>query len=137
MTSGQPARAYCPVCQAKFVIGNDQGEGDTAICPICGQRLLFRQTPEGLIGERVDAHSENEIRDRAENFARLRDYEFSDVKEEIIEGLVGKQRLFGDFYCPCRMLHTPEYQCPCKPTRGGDVERDGRCYCGFFWKKKR
>ncbi len=75
------------------------------------------------------------IRERAENYARLKGYVFNEIKEDLMEGLMGKYRRFGDFYCPCRMEHNPEYQCPCKPTRGGDVERNGRCYCGFFWRK--
>jgi len=127
-------RVYCPVCQAKFRAADGLRAGDEAVCPVCGQRLRLRAVGESWVGERVDEKTEKEMRDRAENFARLRGYSFSDLKEEIIEGLVGKQRRFSDFYCPCRMLHTPEYQCPCRPTRGGDVDRDGRCYCGFFVK---
>ncbi len=127
-------RVYCPVCQAGFRFIEGWREGDKVVCPICGQRLTLRHGADGWTGDRVDAGTEKEIRDRAENFAELKGYRFSEVKEEIIEGLLGKQKRFGDFYCPCRMLHTPEYQCPCKPTRGGDVDKDGRCYCGFFWK---
>ena len=128
------ARVYCPVCQAKFRFVEGWGEGDEAVCPICGQKLRLRSGADGWVGARVAPMTEKEIRYRAENFAKVRGYHFSDVKEDVIEGLVGKQRRFGDFYCPCRMLHTPEYQCPCKPTRGGDVDREGRCHCGFFWK---
>ena len=58
-----------------------------------------------------------------------------EMKEEIVAGLLEKRDRFGDFYCPCRLLHRPEYQCPCRPTRSGDVERDGRCHCGLFWGK--
>jgi ferredoxin-thioredoxin reductase catalytic subunit/DNA-directed RNA polymerase subunit RPC12/RpoP len=130
----EQARVHCPVCQAHFRFIEGWQEGDIAICPVCGERLLLKRTADGWAGDRVDAHSEKEIRDRAENYAKLKGYRFGELKEELIEGLVGKQKRFGDFYCPCRMHHTPEYQCPCKPTRGGDVERDGRCYCGFFWK---
>ncbi|MGD9962864.1 MAG: ferredoxin-thioredoxin reductase catalytic domain-containing protein [Thermoplasmata archaeon] len=131
MSDGQ-VRVYCPVCQAGFRFIDGWREGYVVVCPICGQRLTLRQGADGWTGDRVDSGTEREIRDRVENFAELRGYRFSELKEEMIEGLLGKQKLFGDFYCPCRMMHTPEYQCPCKPTRGGDVEKDGRCYCGFF-----
>lgn len=127
-------RVYCPVCQARFKAPEDARKGDVVVCTICGQKLSLRMSEEGWAGDRADPHTEQEMRERAENFAQLRGYAFGDIKEEIFEGLMGKLKRFGDFYCPCRMLHTPEYQCPCKPTRGGDVERDGRCYCGFFVK---
>lgn len=128
-------RAYCPVCQARFRLQPGSKVGDEVICPICGQRLRLAKEGEGWVGERVAKGSEQEIRDRVENYARLKGYVFNEMKEDVLEGLIGKQKRFGDFYCPCRMLHTPEYQCPCKPTRGGDVDRNGKCYCGFFWKK--
>lgn len=135
MSSGVSGRVYCPVCQASFRAGSDWKEGDTVVCPVCGQRLSLRATGDGWTGDRVHKGTEKEIRDRAEEFARIRAYAFNDMKDEIIEGLMGKMTRFGDFYCPCRMEHGPEYQCPCKPTRGGDVETNGRCHCGFFWKQ--
>lgn len=127
-------RVYCPVCQAKFRFMDAWSEGDTVVCPVCGQRLVLRREGGSWVGDRAEALTEEEIRDRVEHFAELKGYRFSDVKEEVIEGLLGKRKLFGDFYCPCRMLHTPDYQCPCRPTRGGDVEKNGRCHCGLFWK---
>lgn len=135
MSGVSTERVYCPVCLAKFRREPGRKEGDEVICPICGQRLILRRAPDGWVGDRVDKGTEKEIRERAEQFARLRGYVFNEMKEEIIEGLMGKLKRFGDFYCPCRMEHVPEYQCPCKPTRGGDVEKNGKCYCGFFWKK--
>lgn len=134
MSDAKAERAYCPVCLAKFRMEPKWSEGAVVICPICGQKLKLVRTTEGWTGERVDKGTEKEIRERVENYARLKGYVFNEIKEELIEGLMGKHRRFGDFYCPCRMEHSPEYQCPCKPTRGGDVERDGRCYCGLFWK---
>jgi len=135
MNEAKPERVYCPVCLARFRFEEGWSDGSVVVCPICGQRLKLVGSPDGWLGERVDKGTEKEIRARAENYARLKGYVFNEIKEDLIEGLMGKYRRFGDFYCPCRMEHTPEYQCPCKPTRGGDVERDGRCYCGFFWKK--
>jgi ferredoxin-thioredoxin reductase catalytic subunit len=135
MSEGTPVRVFCPVCLARFKFAEGWKEGDLVICPICGQKLRLKSTSEGWVGERPEKGTEKEIRERAEEFAKLRGYVFNDMKEEIIEGLLGKSKRFGDFYCPCRMLHVPEYQCPCQPTRAGDVEKNGKCYCGFFWKK--
>jgi len=128
-------RVHCPVCQARFRMPGGKGIGDKVICPICGQSLVVRPGQDGPVGERPDLGTEAEIRERVDEYARIKGYSFNEMKEEVIQGLLGKRRRFGDFYCPCRMHHVPEYQCPCKPTRGGDVDRDGKCYCGFFWKK--
>ena len=135
MSDQKPKRIYCPVCQAKFKFVDGWKAGSIVICPVCGQKLRLVMSPEGWIGERPEKGSEKEIRERAEEYARLRGYFFNDMKEDVIEGLIGKNKRFGDFYCPCRMLHVPEYQCPCQPTRAGDVDKNGKCYCGFFLKK--
>jgi len=135
MSVPRQERVYCPVCLTKFKFVPGWKAGDVVICPICGEKLVLERGPEGWNGSRVDKGTEREIRERSEEFARLRGYVFNDMKEDILEGLVGKNARFGDFYCPCRMMHVPEYQCPCQPTRAGDVEANGKCYCGFFWKK--
>ena len=135
MTIHENVRVYCPVCQAKFRFSPDWKEGDIVICPICGQKLKLQRSGQEWIGDRPEKGTERELRDRVNEYARLKGYVFNDMKDELIEGLLGKNKRFGDFYCPCRMLHVPEYQCPCQPTRAGDVEKNGKCYCGFFWKK--
>ena len=128
-------RVYCPVCSVRFVPEEvELSEGAEVVCPVCGQRLVVRRAGDGWTGERKDEHADGEIRDRVDQFARIRGYVFNEMKEEIIEGLLAKRDRFGEFYCPCRLEHNPEYQCPCRPTRGGDVERRGRCHCGLFWK---
>ena len=128
-------RVFCPVCSVRFVPEEvELSEGGEIVCPVCGQRLVVQRAGDGWTGERKDRHTEGEIRDRVDQFARIRGYVFNEMKEEIIEGLLAKRDRFGEFYCPCRLEHKPEYQCPCKPTRGGDVERRGRCHCGLFWK---
>ncbi len=128
-------RVYCPVCLARFKYDSRWKEGDAIICPICGERLKLMRAPDGWAGERINRGQEIEIRERSDEFARIRGYVFSDIKEEVLEGLIGKNKRFGDFFCPCRMMHVPEYQCPCQPTRAGDVDVNGRCYCGFFWRR--
>lgn len=132
---GGKRRVYCPVCSARFVPDGDAGDGTRVVCPVCGQSLTARESHgDDWTGERVDMYDEREIRSRVDEFARLRGFHFNDMKDDILEGLVAKQRLFGDFYCPCRLLHSPDYQCPCRPTRSGDVESEGRCHCGLFWR---
>ena len=135
MTPDQVERVYCPVCLARFKFSKGWKEGDIVVCPICGQKLKIHKTPEGWMGDRPEKGTENEIRERVDEYARLHGYVFNDMKEELIQGLLAKNRRSKDFYCPCRMEHVPEFQCPCKPTRGGDVERNGKCYCGLYWKK--
>lgn len=135
MTVHEVTRVYCPVCQAKFRYVEGWKEGDIVVCTVCGQRLRLAKEGGEWVGTRPEKGKDSEIRARVDEYARLKGYTFNDMKEELIEGLIGKNKLFGDFYCPCRMLHVPEFMCPCKPTRGGDVDRDGKCYCGLFWKK--
>jgi ferredoxin-thioredoxin reductase catalytic subunit/DNA-directed RNA polymerase subunit RPC12/RpoP len=136
MNGGERRRIFCPVCGARFPSpSGSSSDGDKVVCPVCGQRLVLREGIDAWQGERDDVLSDSEIADRIEEFARLRGYVFNEMKEEIVEGLLGKRDRFGDFFCPCRMLHTPDYQCPCRPTRTGDVEAQGRCHCGLFWKK--
>ena len=135
MTVHENVRVYCPVCQARFRFSPGWKEGDIVICPVCGQKLKPRRLEEEWIGDRPEKGTEKEIRERVEEYAKLRGYVFNDMKEELIQGLLAKNKRFGDFYCPCSMEHVSEFMCPCKPTRGGDVERNGKCYCGFFWRK--
>ena len=135
MTVHEDIRVYWPVCQARFRFASGWKEGDIVICPICGQRLKLKLSGKEWIGDRPEKGTEKEIRDRVDEYARLKGYVFNDMKEELLQGLLAKNKRFGDYYCPCRMEHVPEFMCPCKPTRGGDVERDGKCYCGLFCKK--
>ncbi len=136
MTVHEVTRVYCPVCQAKFRFSEGWKAGDIVVCPVCGQKLRLEMQGNEWVGARPEKGQEKEIRERVDEYARIKGYVFNDMKEELLEGLLGKNRRFGDFYCPCRMEHVPEFMCPCRPTRSGDVERDGKCYCGLFWKKK-
>ena len=134
MSTSGDGRAFCPVCSARFAPPEDARDGAEVVCPICGQRLAMKSSGDGWMGERVGKYSDQEILDRIAEFARIRGYSFNEMRPEIVEGLLEKRNMFGDFYCPCRLRHDNDHQCPCKPTRGGDVEREGRCHCGLFWK---
>jgi ferredoxin-thioredoxin reductase catalytic subunit len=104
----------CKVCGTKNRITNSEGEW----------------TAGGVLSDR-----EIELRERIEEFARLRNYTFSDFKEPVIQALLEKRQKCGDFYCPCKARTVLENVCPCKETRDGDVELKGRCSCRLFWKR--
>ena len=57
----------------------------------------------------------------------MKGYIFDENKEDIMEGLLEKWRLFGDFYCPCRFDNIPENICPCLETRQNAVKKEGSC----------
>lgn len=123
-----PSKVYCPVCQVSFPAGQELAPGLRLVCPVCGADLEIT----GLEGEtaqtrRYPQEPEPEIRQRIENFARLRGYEFRETKEDVIEGLLDKYHRLGDFYCPCRFDNIPEHVCPCLPTRGNEVRKMGHC----------
>jgi ferredoxin-thioredoxin reductase catalytic subunit len=126
-------RILCPVCQARFPVEGEPRSGMVVICPVCGQTLTLRPTADGSWeGVRTEPGTEQELRSRIEEFARRRGFAFGEMKEEIVEGLIAKSTLFGDCYCPCRLLHESDFLCPCKPTRMGDVLSQGHCHCGLF-----
>jgi ferredoxin-thioredoxin reductase catalytic subunit len=107
-------------------------EGMSVTCTVCGARLEVVSIQPVVMARRYAQVPELEIRERAENFARLRGYRFDEMKEPILEGLLTKYRRFGDFYCPCRFDNIPEHICPCLETRLGEVRKAGRCLCGLF-----
>lgn len=74
MRGDEQRRVFCPVCLARFHLPGGKGEGDLVVCPICGQKLLVRGAPEGLVGDRPEAGTEAEIRERVDEYARLKGY---------------------------------------------------------------
>jgi ferredoxin-thioredoxin reductase catalytic subunit len=128
-------KILCPVCQVAFILKEEKEEGKTVVCPVCGAVLTLHQEGNAWTLHRpLHLRLEEEIRQRIENFARLRGYHFNEMKEPLVEGLLKKHERYGDFYCPCKIDNIPENVCPCLETRSGSVERDGRCHCGLFWK---
>ena len=126
-------RILCPVCQVKFVPREELAPDGELICPVCGARLQVKELEPEVMLERFPEEPEVEINDRIDRFADLRGFVFNENRELVVEGLLDKEKMFGDFYCPCRLENVPENVCPCLDTRSGAVKRNGRCLCGLFW----
>ena len=122
----------CRVCSDP--LGSSLETSITVTCGTCGTKNLITSGQDGWIADRVSEDPEKEVRERADEFARLRNYQFNELKERIIQALIKKQEKYGDFYCPCKARTIIENVCPCKETRDGSVETKGRCTCGLFWK---
>jgi len=121
-------KIYCQVCRLSFIYTGEPGPGQVVTCSICGAELKVNQTEPEVTAVRFAQEPETEIRRRADNFASLRGYTFNEDKELVIEGLVDKNKMYGDFYCPCRFENIPENVCPCLETRMNEVRKLGRCY---------
>ncbi len=121
-------KIYCEVCMVSFIYKEEVEEGKVVICTICGAELQIEAVGPEIKAVRKPQEAETEIRNRVENYARLRDYTFNEDKELVIEGLIGKNEMYGDFYCPCRFDNIPENVCPCLETRMNDVRKNGRCF---------
>ncbi len=121
-------KIYCEVCLISFLYRDKLEKGKVVICTICGAELEINAVEPEVVASRYPQDPETEIRNRSENFARLRGYTFNEDKELVLEGLVGKNKLYGDFYCPCRFENIPEHICPCLPTRSNEVRKLGHCY---------
>jgi len=120
-------KIYCEVCRVPFIHHGELEPGAAVICTVCGAKLKIVKLQPEVTACRYPQDPELEIREQVENFARLRGYFFNEEKESIIEGLLGKYRKFGDFYCPCRYDNIPENICPCLETRLNQVRKEGRC----------
>lgn len=121
-------KIYCEVCRVSFIFKGDLEKGQVVICTVCGAELEIMALPPAVEAIRLRQDPETEIRNRSENYARLRGYTFNEDKELVIDGLIGKEKLYGDFYCPCRFENIPENVCPCLETRMNEVRKMGHCY---------
>ncbi len=121
-------KIYCEVCRVSFLYRDEVENGKVVVCTVCGAELEITAVEPEIKASRYPQDPETEIRNRSENFARLRGYTFNEDKELVLEGLVGKNELYGDFYCPCRFENIPEHICPCLPTRSNEVRKLGHCY---------
>jgi DNA-directed RNA polymerase subunit M/transcription elongation factor TFIIS len=121
-------KIFCEVCRVSFLHRDKVEKGQIVICTVCGAELEITETEPEIKAARPNWEPEKEIRARVENYAHLRDYTFNEDKEMIIEGLIGKNKLYGNFYCPCRFENIPENICPCLETRMNEVKKIGHCY---------
>ncbi len=121
-------RVFCPVCLVSFIIKYPLKGKDTVLCPVCGAKLEITAVSPEITARRFPQAPEAEIRERAENFARLRDYVFNEDKDSVIEGLLQKNEAHGDFFCPCKFDNIPENICPCLETRRNRVIKEGMCF---------
>lgn len=111
------------------------GADTDVTCKVCGTKSRITYSHGEYVTGGVLSDRESELRERIEEFARLRNYTFSDFKEPVIQALLEKRERYGDFYCPCKARTVLENVCPCKETREGDVEHRGKCSCRLFWKR--
>jgi Ferredoxin thioredoxin reductase catalytic beta chain len=121
-------KVFCPVCLVSFIIKDPLKEKDTVLCPICGAKLEIAAVSPEITARRFPQAPEAEIRDRVDNFARLRGYVFNEDKDSVIEGLLQKNEAHGDFFCPCKFDNIPENICPCLETRKNRVIKEGMCF---------
>lgn len=121
-------KVFCPVCLVSFIIKSPLKEKDTVLCPVCGAKLEITAVSPEITARRFPQAPEVEIRERVENFARLRGYVFNEDKDSVIEGLLQKNAAYGDFFCPCKFDNIPENICPCLETRSNRVIKEGMCF---------
>ena len=77
-----------------------------------------------------------------ENYAAENGFKLNPDKtivENLVKGLLANEEKHGQKYCPCRRVtgNTEEDKdktCPCVWHKE-EIERDGKCYCGLFFKK--
>ena len=127
------ARLFCPVCRMQFPTEEPE-EGMVETCTICGAKVEVVSITPTIRTRKYPQAPKDEIVDRVNTFARLRDYVFSDQKGLVLSGLMKKKRQFGDFYCPCRIENDLDTICPCKETRQNQVQKEGSCRCGLFFR---
>lgn len=120
-------KIYCPVCRLDFLSTEVPAIKAVVICPICAARLEIAEVAPGAVGRRLSQDAVEEIRERVDTYARLKGYLFDENKEDIVQGLIQKQKQYGDFFCPCRFDNLPENICPCLETRMNRVRKTGSC----------
>ena len=62
-----------------------------------------------------------------------------EVVERLVKGLLANEERYGARYCPCRRVTGNKEEdkgkiCPCQFMRK-EIEEQGRCLCGLFWKE--
>lgn len=121
-------KVYCPVCQVTFQTNALLETNAILICPVCGAKLQVETLEPQFSVRKFSQEPKDEIYERLDAFAKLRNFTFNEDKPDIFEGLLAKKEKYGDFYCPCRFDNVPENICPCLKTRQGEVVQKGKCY---------
>lgn len=121
-------KIFCPVCQVAFIVKGPLAENEPVLCPVCGAILEITAISPEIMVRKLPQEPEVEIRERVDNFARLKGYVFNEDKELVMEGLLQKKEKYGDFFCPCKFDNVPENICPCLETRRGRVQKEGMCF---------
>jgi len=84
---------------------------------------------------------EKEIRKMVEEYPKKAGIRLNPDKkavDNVVKGLLAKQKKFGEIYCPCRVVtgdkeKDREIICPCVFHRG-EIELQGHCLCNLFVK---
>ena len=121
-------KVYCPVCQVTFQTTILLETDAILICPVCGAKLQVEALKPEVSIIKFPQEPKEEIDERLDAFAKLRNFTFNEDKQDLLEGLLAKKEKYGDFYCPCRYDNIPENICPCLKTRQGEVVQKGKCY---------
>jgi len=105
--------------------------------------------PEPLIRELLDkmlGDNKNEKIDKLikgyEEYAEKNGFKLNpdrEVVERLIKGMLENEKKYGARYCPCRRVTGNKEEdkgkiCPCQFMRK-EIEEQGRCLCGLFWKE--
>lgn len=121
-------KIFCPVCRLSFLNSEALNDGDALICPICGAKLqVVTLSPEVQV-TKYPQDPKDEINERLNTFAHLRNFVFNEDRDDILTGMMQKKEKYGDFYCPCKLDNIPENICPCLETRMGQVIKKGHCH---------
>lgn len=56
------------------------------------------------------------------------------IVKGIIEGLINNKKLYGEYYCPCKLKKEKENICPCLFHKN-EIKKFGKCFCGLFIQK--
>ena len=65
-------KIYCEVCMVSFIYRDEIEKGKVVVCTVCGAELEVTKTEPEVKAARFEQDPETEIRNSAENYARLR-----------------------------------------------------------------
>lgn len=100
------------------------------------------QSGEGASGEEGEDEKIEEVIKGYEKYAEENGLGLNpnrEVLKRLAKGLLANEKKYGERYCPCRRVSGDKEEdkpkiCPCKWHKE-EVEKDGHCFCGMFFKK--